>query len=116
MRPESQKQLRDALDAGDAIARFVRGLAFETYRANELVRSAVERQFEIIGEALGKLRQTDAAVARRIPELDRVVAFRNLLIHGYAGVDDRVVWGIVEGKLPALRAAIQALLAESPSA
>lgn len=112
MRPESRKLLRDALDASEAILRFVRGLDFEAYHANELVRSAVERQFEIVGEALGKLRQADAATARRIPELDRVAAFRNLLIHGYAGVDDRIVWGIVEGKLPALRAALQTLLAE----
>ena len=112
MRPESQKLLKDALDAGDAIQRFVKGLAFDDYRAIELVRSAVERQFEIIGEALGKLRQADPAAARRIPDLERIVDFRNLLIHGYAGVDDRVVWGIVEGRLPALRAALQALLAE----
>ena len=113
MRPESRKLLRDALDASEAIQRFARGLGFEDYHANELVRSAVERQFEIIGGALGKLRQADATVAQRIPELDRVVAFRNVLIHGYAGVDDRLVWGIVEGKLPALRAAMQTLLTES---
>jgi len=112
MRPESAKLLRDALDASAAIQRFVRELHFETYQANELVRSAVERQFEIIGEALGKLSQADPAAARRIPELSRIVAFQNLLIHGYAGVDDRIVWGIVEGKLPALHAAIGELLAE----
>lgn len=111
MRPESRKLLQDALDATRAIERFVKGLAFDTYQANELVRSAVERQFEIVGEALGRLRQTDADVAQHIPELDRIVAFRNVLIHGYARVDDRIVWGIVEGKLPALRAAMQKLLA-----
>lgn len=113
MRPESRKLLRDALDATGAIERFVKGIAFDAYQANDLIRSAVERQFEIVGEALGRLRQTDAAVAQDIPELDRIVAFRNVLIHGYAGVDDRIVWGIVEGKLPALRAAMQKLLAGS---
>ncbi|MGA2384361.1 MAG: HepT-like ribonuclease domain-containing protein [Gemmatimonadales bacterium] len=112
MRPESPKLLKDALDAADAIERFVRGLDFDAYRANELVRSAVERQFEIVGEALAQLRQRDAAVSRRIPEVDRIVAFRNVLIHRYADVDDRLVWSVVERKLPALRAAVQSLLAE----
>lgn len=110
MRPESRKLLRDALDACDAILRFVRGLTLDGYLENELVRSAVERQFEIVGEAMGQLRQTDEAVAQRIPDVARVVDFRNVLIHKYAGVDDRIVWGIVEGKLPALRAAIEVVL------
>ena len=112
MRPESAKLLTDALDAADAIGRFVRGLDFEAYRANELVRSAVERRFEIVGEALAQLRQRDAAVASRVPEVDRIVAFRNLLIHRYADVDDRIVWSVVERSLPALRNAIAVLLAE----
>lgn len=110
MRPESRKLLQDGLDACDAVLRFVRGLTLDDYLGNELVRSAVERQFEIIGEAMGRLRQADGAVAQRIPDLARVVDFRSVLIHKYAGVDDRIVWGIVEGKLPALRAAIEALL------
>lgn len=113
MRPESRKLLKDALDAADAIQRFVKGHDFDGYHANELIRSAVERQFEILGEALGHLRQADAAAAQRIPELDRVVGFRNVLIHGDAGVDDRIVWGIIEGKLPSLRAAVQTLLTKS---
>lgn len=49
-------------------------------------------------------------MAAEIPELPRVVAFRNILIHGYATVDDRLVWGVVEGDLPALRAALERLL------
>ena len=72
----------------------------------------MERRFEIVGEALAQLRQRDAAVASRIPEVDRIVAFRNVLIHRYADVDDRLVWSVVARKLPALRAAIQTMLAE----
>jgi uncharacterized protein with HEPN domain len=73
-------------------------------------RSAVERQFEIVGEALRQLRDVDPDAAAAIPELARIVAFRNILIHGYASVDDRLVWGVVEGKLPALRIALGSLL------
>lgn len=112
MRPEARKLLRDALDACDAILRFVHGLTLDDYRKNELVTSAVERQFEIMGEAISRLRQADAAVAQRIPEVGRVVDFRNVLIHRYADVDDEIVWGVVEGKLPALHAAIGELLTE----
>jgi uncharacterized protein with HEPN domain len=45
--------------------------------------------------------------------LPRIVAFRNILIHGYATVDDRIVWGVVEGSLPALRAALKKLLGDA---
>jgi uncharacterized protein with HEPN domain len=78
-----------------------------------LLRSAVERQFEIVGEALAQLRKVDAETAATIPELPRIVAFRNILIHGYATVDDRIVWGVVEGSLPALRAALKKLLGDA---
>ncbi len=112
MRPEARKLLTDALRAAEAIQRFTAGLDFDGYRENELVRSAVERRFEIVGEAMVQLRQADEAVARRIPDIGQVVGFRNVLIHRYVEVDDRVVWSVVQRKLPALRAAIEGLLAE----
>ena len=68
MRPESRKYLWDA-------------------------SQAVDRQFEIIGESLAQLRTVDAETAASVPESARIVAFRNLLIHGYATVDDKIVWG-----------------------
>ena len=110
MRPESRKYVWDALQAADRIVRFTRGKSLDVYEHDELLRSAVERQFEIIGEALHHLRDTDSVIAATIPELTRIVAFRNILIHGYATVDDRLVWGVVEGKLPVLRSALEDLL------
>jgi uncharacterized protein with HEPN domain len=67
----------------------------------------VERQFEIIGEALNQLSRVAPEMADRIPELPRIVAFRNLLIHGYAAVDHGLVWRTIEEKLPGLRDAVQ---------
>jgi uncharacterized protein with HEPN domain len=110
MRPESRKYIWDALQAADRIARFTDGRSLETYQTDELLRSAVERQFEIIGEALSQFRSVDPDAAAGIPELARIVAFRNILIHGYASVDDRLVWGVVEGKLPSLRSVLDDLL------
>ena len=96
--------------AADRIAEFVTGRSCEDYAADPMLRSAVERQFEILGEALAQMAKRDAPVAESIPELARIVAFRNVLIHGYATVDDKLVWGVVEGKLPALRATLDGLL------
>ena len=113
MRPEAAKPLWDAREAADRIARFAGTRTFEEYLADDFVRSAVERQFEIIGEALGRLRAVDPEVANGIPQLPRIVAFRNILIHQYADIDHRLVWDIVKTKLPALREALRALLPES---
>ncbi len=76
-----------------------------------MLRSAVERQFEIIGEAASRLAQADPALAEKLREHRRMIAFRNILIHAYATIDDRIVWGVVEGNLPQLRQEINALLA-----
>ena len=77
-----------------------------------MLRSAVERQFEIIGEALTKLAKADQETAALISEHRRIIAFRNILIHGYAQIDDRLVWGVVESKLPTLSQEMKKLLEE----
>ena len=110
MQPESRKYLWDASQAVDRITRFVASRTLGQYQTDDLLRSAVERQFEIIGESLAQLRKTDPGTAATIPELPRIVAFRNILIHGYATVDERLVWGVIEGSLPSLRAILQQLL------
>jgi uncharacterized protein with HEPN domain len=76
------------------------------------VRSAVERQLEIVGEALNQLYKVDKVLAAQIPELGRIVAFRNILIHGYANVDDTLVWQVVTDKLPELESVLRMLLAK----
>ena len=53
-----------------------------------MLRAAVERQFEIIGEALARLRKLDPEVCSAVTDAGRIIAFRNILIHGYADVDD----------------------------
>ena len=78
-----------------------------------MLRAAVERKFEIIGVALVLLARTDAATVARVAEYRRIIAFRNILIHGYADVDDRLVWGVVDSRLAALRRDVAALLSEA---
>jgi uncharacterized protein with HEPN domain len=62
----------------------------------------VERQFEIVGEALNQLSKVDPDAAARVPDLARIVAFRNILIHGYAVVDNELVWQVLVDRLPSL--------------
>lgn len=110
MPPEARKFLWDAQQAAALIAAFVAGKTFVDYCHDAMLKSAVERQFEIVGEALNGLSKIAPEMAAAIPELRRIIAFRNVLIHGYATVDDKLVWGVVEGKLPLLRGAVTSLL------
>lgn len=112
---DAAKLLWDAQGAADRIARFTAGRSFDDYLADDMLRAAVERQFEIIGEAFAGLRRIDPTLAASIPDLPRIVAFRNVLIHGYASVDPKLVWGVIENHLPALRAALAQLLGGTPT-
>lgn len=112
MQRDSRCFLWDIVRAGQDIVAFTAGLNAETFLENRLVRSAVERQFEIVGEALSQLAKHDPALVERIPDFRQAISFRNLLIHGYATVDVYRVWRIVEDVLPALHAAVEALLTE----
>ena len=109
---DAAKLIWDAQQALQRIQRFVARKDFAAYQSDELLRSAVERQFEILGEALNQLSRLDPDMAEKIPDLPRIVAFRNILIHGYASVDDRLVWGVVESRLAPLLDAMATLLSE----
>jgi uncharacterized protein with HEPN domain len=110
MRLEAKKYLYDMQQAASLLAQFTTGKNFTDYDSDAMLRAAVEREFEIIGEALGQLAKLDAELAAGISEQRAIVAFRNILIHGYADVDDRLVWDVVETKLPTLIREIDALL------
>ncbi len=110
MHRDARSYLWDIQRAGDAIPIFTTGLDMEAYAETEVVHSAVERKFEIIGEALGLLSKLDPLLARRIPDVRNIIAFRNVLIHGYAAVDHNRVWRILRVSLPDLLIAVAALL------
>ncbi len=104
--------LWDVAQAADRIAAFIQGRSLPNYLADAMLRAAVERQFEIIGEALGQLSKEAPHLAARIPTLRRAVAMRNVLIHAYRRVDDLAVWETAQDDLPDLRTQVAALLAE----
>lgn len=112
MHAEARKYLWDALAAGDRVRSFLQGKRFRDYQNDELLRSAVERQLEIVGEALNQLGKKDPDIASRIHHLRRIVGFRNILAHGYATVDDAIVWGVIENHLAALLEELRQLSGE----
>lgn len=78
MQPDPRKFLWDVLRAVDLLRQFADGKTFEDCQGDVLLRSAVERQFETVGESLSQLGKTDPALASQVPELPRIVAFRNI--------------------------------------
>ena len=77
-----------------------------------MLRSAVERQFIIIGEALGQLERLDPSVVAPITDYPKVIAFRNILVHGYSTIDDHIVWAVIQGNMPVLRQQVDTLIAK----
>ena len=110
MRPETAKLLWDAREACRLVLEFSAGRTFDDYEESALLPSAVERQLEIVGEALRRLSRQDPETAARIPELESVVGFRNVLAHGYDAVSDRVAWDVVRNDVPELAEVIEELL------
>lgn len=110
MRLEIKKYLYDIQYAIRLLKEFTGDKTFADYERNTMMRSAVERQFEIIGEAMAQLAKLDSALASRISKYQRIISFRNVLIHGYADVDNRLVWDVIQTNLPTLAREIDALL------
>lgn len=110
MNANVSKRLRDARQACRAIAGFTDGLTFGGYEESLLVRSAVERQLGILGEALKRARDDDPDLDGHIPEIRQILGLRNRVIHGYDAVDDEIVWDVAQSKLPVLDRRLAAAL------
>jgi len=110
MRAEEKKLLLDVSEACQSIEQRCAGHTFDEYTADRWFRRAVEREFEIIGEALNRLDRLAPAVAARITSLRHIVDFRNRIIHGYDSVDDVIVWHTVWHHLPLLLTEVENLL------
>ena len=116
MQPKSPKLLEDIRDAAAFIRQCTAGKTLADYRQDRLLRQAVERNFEIIGEAVGRLARMDPETASRIHRQQEIIAFRNVLIHGYELIDHAQVWSVVTEQLSTLQQQIEALLTEEGQA
>ncbi len=114
MNIEAHKRLADALEAASAIERFTDGHTQDDFESNELLHSAVERKFEIIGEALKLAELADPSVIERVPELRKIIGMRNRIIHAYDVVDHDVLWTTLRKWLPTLKRQLMEALSPTP--
>ena len=112
MRLETKKQLEDIRQAVELILQFTSGKTQEDYSTGILLQSAVERQFGIIGEALNRLFHTDIDTLSHIADYEKIIGFRNVIVHGYDIVDDFIVWETIQNDLPVLQQDVLKLLDE----
>jgi len=110
MQPEVPKWLEDIRDCAAYIVTTTQDATLESYEANRTLRQAVERNFEIIGEALNRIGRVDAQTAEELGDYRQIIAFRNILIHGYDHIDVEIVWRVIQDRLPRLLAVAESLL------
>ena len=108
-----QAYLWDMQQAADEILRFCGGKELTDYESDSMLRAAVERNSEIIGEALSQAQRFFPEIVGRVTNEQQIVAFRNRLIHGYATVKNALVWDIVQANLPRFRKEVGELLRQS---
>lgn len=109
---DARKILFDVLTSITAIEDFTTAKTIDDYRVNRMLRSAVEREYEIIGEAVRRLEVDFEDIFRRITDGRKMIDFRNLLIHGYDSVSDEIVWSIISNNLGILKNEARALFEE----
>ncbi len=107
---DARAYLSDIVESCDAITMAVQDLDLARYLGSRLVRSSVEREFIIIGEAAAALARFAPEIFDAITRARRIVDFRNQLTHEYPAVDDALVWAVVEHDVPVLRRECAALI------
>ena len=110
MKTRLKGYLLDIAGACGKLTRFTRDKQYADYRDDDFMQSAVERQFEVIGEATGQLLKAAPDLADSISNSGDIIGFRNNLIHRYASVQHEVVWDILRNDVPLLQMEIQRLL------
>jgi uncharacterized protein with HEPN domain len=81
---------------------------FENYKTDTILKRAIERNLEIIGEAMSRILREDPDF--QIENARRIVGLRNQIIHGYDAVSDESIWGIIFNHIPKLRKEINKLI------
>lgn len=110
MNNEARRRLQHALDACNAIGKFVKSRSLADYEEDEMLRAAVERKFEIVGEALHLAEIADETIGDLIPDFRNIVGLRNRIIHGYEIIDDELIWRVTQSNLPRLVKQLESLL------
>ena len=113
MTRDREKFLFDMLDSCRFLLELTAQESVNRYVSDRAFRGAVERELQIIGEAMLQLRSLDRSTAERISEHERIIGFRHVLVHRYDVLEPDIVWHIVKDRLPVLRVQLEELLGSS---
>jgi len=106
MKNRIKKLLFDILTAIDNIYSYIgENKKFENYENSPMLQDAVERNLEIIGEAMNNLLMLDSSI--KITNSRRIVDARNKIIHGYDEIENSQIWGIIINHLPVLKEEVE---------
>jgi uncharacterized protein with HEPN domain len=106
---EIKKYLFDIQESIDSIQKYLGDRRdFKVYMEDKMLRRAVEREFEIIGEAMSRIEKLDSTI--EISSKRQIISMRNRVIHGYDKIDNEIIWGTIVRHLPALKLEIDKLL------
>jgi uncharacterized protein with HEPN domain len=113
MHPQSPKSLEQISAACTLILNGTKGRTLADYESDPLRWAGVKYEFQLIGEALSRIRKADPETAERITQHQKIIGFRHILVHEYDHVDDVQVWDIIQNSLPLLKNEVDALLQEA---
>jgi uncharacterized protein with HEPN domain len=109
METEVKKFLFDIYESIDSIEKYLGDKRdFNVYMTDKMLRRAVEREFEIIGEAMNRIEKLDSTITISSKKL--IISMRNRVIHGYDKIDNEIIWGTIVRHLPTLKIEIEQLL------
>ncbi len=109
MNNEINKYLFDIQESIASIEKYLgENRDFNVYMTDKMLRRAVEREFEIIGEALSRIEKLNSTI--KISSKRQIISMRNRVIHGYDKIDNEIIWGTIIRHLPTLKLEIDGLL------
>jgi uncharacterized protein with HEPN domain len=114
MRRDPRKFLNDMLDRAEFVSRILIDRSLADLETDRPLRSAVERELMVLGEALYQLHRLDPEKAEQIDRWDDIIDFRHVLVHGYHVLDMKVVWEAVQIDVPPLIEQLKSMLSEEP--
>lgn len=100
----------DAIKACELISQFIQGMREEDFYADAKTKAAVEREIEIIGEALNRIKAIDCDMLSKIDNWREIIGFRNVIAHGYDVVEDEIVWESITNDIPLLTSQLKDII------
>lgn len=102
--------IKIAIDETESFIQQLSSLTFNDYKKNLLLKRAIERELEIIGEAMNRIIKRDAEFLIQIPEAKSIISLRNYIIHAYDSVSDENIWAIINNHLPNLKEQVNLII------